>query len=134
MHNNDNFGRISFALTAILGKGRLESYHAWGGTNYLDMRIILVLNYLRSKRRLTLEHVQQLSLLYEDFLKCMVQDDNTYQLYGGTYKLLRPTETVRQAFREAAQTLAAKESKRSWAQWLSWTSWSPHESRVDSRT
>lgn len=118
----DNYSRISLKLIDILGGDQKETNYAWGCTSYMDMRIILVLNYMRNKRKLTPQNLQQLSDLYEDFLACMVEHDGTYQLYGGTYKLLHPVQTVRQSFTQAALLLTAKASKPSWAAWLSWSS------------
>lgn len=94
-----DFGRLTSSLIAIIG-GKGEEFHAWGCTNYMDSRIILTINYLQKKRRLTMNNMKQIAIVYEDFLSCMVCEDGTYIVCGGQYELILPKEKVRRFFKQ----------------------------------
>lgn len=98
MNVNENFGRISQSIIWIVGGKACDSDYIRNCSNCVDGRIMLAVQYLDRKKKLTRKRLKDLSELYEDFLRCMVSEDQTYQMYGKTHKLLQSSETVRAHF------------------------------------
>lgn len=114
MNNNEHFGRLSLRLVAFMGGSEGDSDTVWGATLYMDMRILMVFEHMRKKRKLTVRRVEKLSAIYEDFLECMVDDVGKYQVYGSTYSLMRSVENVRINFLTEIEALKIRARNRSW--------------------